>query len=205
MTKTLIVSYTPRTGSYTRQLLNEFIKLSEDKTEITYLDLTQTPPDLLLEENLNLVMKRNTGQAVFSESELLVLDNHHKMVEQLLAADNVVVATPIYNFSLPATVKAWIDAIVVSDKTFKFTPEKGFEGLCGDKKALILAVSGFDYTKPSTKNLDFASPLIKTCLSFIGMPSEQISAFGVDENRDKLDEILTLAKQKIGELVNKWY
>ena len=54
MTKTLIVSYTPRIGSYTKQLLDEFIRLSEGKTEVIRLNLVETPPDLLLADNISL-------------------------------------------------------------------------------------------------------------------------------------------------------
>ena len=66
MTKTLVISYTPRKGSYTKILLDEFVKLAKGKTEITHLDLADTPPELLLKQNLNLIMEWNLGKRDFS-------------------------------------------------------------------------------------------------------------------------------------------
>ncbi len=204
MSKTLIITYTPRKGSYTKVLVNEFTKLAKEKTEITYLDLCKTPPDLLLYENLNMTMEWNKGKRDFSESEQSILSNHHKLTEQILETDNIVLAFPIYNFTMPATVKAWIDAIVVSNKTFSFNPETGFIGLCNDKKAVSIIVSGFDYSNSSNVK-EYASPTIKQNLNFIGVSSEQISAFGVDQNRDQLDAILGNAKLEIKNVVDRWF
>lgn len=204
MEKTLVINYTPRKGSYTKILFDEFVILAKEKTEIIHLNLSETPPDLLLTENLNLIMAWNGGKRDFSKSELSVLKNHHEYIDQILEVDNIVVAFPIYNFTLPATVKAWIDAIVVSDKTFSFNPEKGFTGLCDSKKALSIIVSGFDYNT-SNEVKEYASSTIKQNFDFMGITSEQISAFGVDQNRDQLHSILDSAKIEIKDLVDRWF
>jgi len=204
MTKKLVVKYAPRNGSYTKILLNNFVELAKEKTDITMLDLAVTPPDLLLPENLNLIIEWNMGKRDFSEFELSILSNHHKLINEVLESDNIVLAFPIYNFTMPAAVKAWIDAIVVSDKTFSFSPETGFNGLCRDKKALSIIVSGFDYNA-TTDVKEFASSTIKQNFDFLGISSEQVSAFGVDQNRDQLDSILNAAKQDIKQRVDKWF
>ncbi len=204
MTKTLVINYTPRKGSYTKVLFDEFVKLAKGKTEITHLDLVETPPDLLLTENLNLIMEWNGGKRDFSESEQLILSNHHKFINQILEADHILLAFPIYNFTMPAVVKAWIDAIVVSDKTFSFSPESGFTGLCLGKKALSIIVSGFDYNVAIDVS-EYASATIKQNFDFMGISSEQISAFGVDQNRDQLDSILDHAKLEIKNLIGRWF
>ena len=82
MSKTLLVSYTPRTNSYTKELVEEFINLSVGKTSITHLDLVKTPPDLLLEENLNLIMKWNSSDRDFTEEESAILLNHHNILDE---------------------------------------------------------------------------------------------------------------------------
>ncbi|WP_109832764.1 NAD(P)H-dependent oxidoreductase [Reichenbachiella versicolor] len=204
MTRTLVISYTPRKGSYTKILLEEFISLAKEKTSIKHLDLVVTPPDLLLEKNLNLVMEWNNGKRDFSKEELTLLSNHHSLVEDVLDADNIVLAFPIYNFSMPATVKAWIDAIIVSEKTFSFNPHTGFKGLCESKRALSIMVSGFDY-HDSGNIREYASSTIQQNFDFIGIPLEQISAFGVDQKREQLDTILTNAKTEISSLIDKWF
>ncbi|KZS39040.1 hypothetical protein AWE51_10770 [Aquimarina aggregata] len=204
MTTTLVINYTPRKGSYTKILFDEFVKLAKKKTKLIHLDLSQTPPDLLLTENLKLIMEWNGGKRDFSESELSVLSNHNGYINQILRADNIVVAFPIYNFTLPATVKAWIDAIIVSDKTFSFNPERGFTGLCKGKKALSIIVSGFDY-ETSNDVKEYGSSTIRQNFDFIGISSEQILAFGVDQNRDELTSILDNAKSEIKKLVDSWF
>ncbi|WP_413770361.1 NAD(P)H-dependent oxidoreductase, partial [Vibrio vulnificus] len=57
------------------------------------------------------------------------------------AADAVVIAAPMYNFSIPTQLKAWIDRIAVAGQTFRYT-EAGFEGLCGGKKLVIVSTTG---------------------------------------------------------------
>ncbi|MBU3821963.1 NAD(P)H-dependent oxidoreductase [Flavobacteriaceae bacterium XHP0103] len=204
MTQTLVISYTPRKGSYTKVLFDEFVTLAKGKTKIKHLNLVDTPPDLLLTNNLNLIMEWNKGKRDFSEKELSILSNHHHLIEDVLKADNIVLAFPVYNFTMPATVKAWVDAIVVSDKTFSFSPETGFTGLCRNKKALSIIVGGFDYS--SSKNIkEYATSTLKQNYDFMGISSEQISAFGVDQNRDQLDSILENAKFEIRTLVDKWF
>ncbi len=90
----------------------------------------------------------------------------------------------------------------VSNKTFSFNSETGFEGLCNDKKAVSIIVSGFDY-KNSGDIKEYASPTLKQNFNFIGVSSEQISAFGVDQNRDQLDSILGNAKLKIKNVMDR--
>lgn len=204
MTKTLVVGYTPRKGSYTKVLLDESMQLIKGKTELIYLDLAETPPDLLLIEQLHLIMEWNNGKRDFSETEQAILANHHQLIEQVLQADHIILAFPIYNFTMPATVKAWIDAIVVSGKTFSFSPEQGFQGLCTNKKALVILVAGFNYEAAANVK-EYASSTIKQNLDFMGMSSELVTAFGVDQNRDNLESILDIAKLDIKDVVNRWF
>ena len=204
MTKTLVISYTPREGSYTKILFDNFLKLAQGRTVLKHVNLAETPPELLLEKNLNLIMEWNMGKRNFSSEELLTLSNHQKFISEVLETDNIVLAFPIYNFTLPATVKAWVDAIVVSDKTFSFSPNTGFRGLCNNKKALSIIVSGFDYNN-SGDIKEYASHTIKQNFEFIGISSEQILAFGVDQNRDQIDSILDQAKNEIKLVVDRWF
>ncbi|NWD52742.1 NAD(P)H-dependent oxidoreductase, partial [Pseudomonas gingeri] len=62
-------------------------------------------------------------------------------IEEFLAADAIVIAAPMYNFTIPTQLKAWIDRIAVAGKTFRYT-ENGPEGLAGGKKLVIVSTSG---------------------------------------------------------------
>ncbi len=201
MKKTLVVSYAPRRGSYTKQLVDEFIKLADSKTEITFLDLVASPPDLLLDDNLNLILYGK--QSEYTAEEEKRLSNHFQLTQQILDADNIVLASPMYNFSLPATVKAWVDTVVVINKTFAFAEDGSFKGLCEGKKALILAVAGGDYSAETAH--EYFSPTIKRNFEFIGIPSQQISAFGVAQSPEKVDAIISNAKTEISKVIGQWY
>lgn len=62
-------------------------------------------------------------------------------LQEFLAADAVVIAAPMYNFTVPTQLKAWIDRIAVAGQTFRYT-EAGPEGLCGNKKVIIVSTAG---------------------------------------------------------------
>ncbi len=204
MKKTLIVNYTPRIGSNTKKLVDYFNELNQNKTEITVLDLAKTPPDLLLEENLNLYVKRDFGGVILNESEDNKMLKNDKMVSQLLEVDFIVLVSPLYNFSIPATVKFWFDAVISAGKTFTQT-EMGPKGLCENKQALVLMTSGSDFDNEPLKNVNFATPLIKTCFGLMGIQSENITAFGLQQYAEKADEILDNAKNEIKTFSAKWY
>ena len=82
--------------------------------------------------------------------------------------DNLIIAFPMYNFSLPAAVKSWVDAVIQKGKTFTLT-DKGFQGLCVEKKAIVIITTGYEVGEA-----DFATPLIKTALGLMGIEPEVI-------------------------------
>ncbi len=87
------------------------------------------------------------------------------LVKELQLAEYVVIGAPIYNFSIPATLKAWIDMIARAGVTFKYT-NKGPIGLLSDKKVyLVLASGGVEIGSA----MDFSSSYLKHVLSFIGL------------------------------------
>ncbi|MFC5044304.1 FMN-dependent NADH-azoreductase [Aquimarina hainanensis] len=204
MKKTLVVTYTPREGSNTKELIDHFISINKEKTEFSILDLTKEVPDLLLEKNLGLIFKDNYTEESLSDSEQQVLEKNNKMVSQVLEADYIVIGFPMYNFSLPATVKAWVDAIIQTGKTFMLG-EEGYVGLCRGKQALTIMTTGSDFGVPPLDSMNYATPLIKTDLEFIGIPSKHISAFGLQQYGDRLSEILEKAKKEITAVSDQWY
>lgn len=87
------------------------------------------------------------------------------LVEELKAADTVVISAPIYNFGIPATLKAWVDMICRAGLTFQYT-ENGPVGLLEGKRAIILIASGGTTVGSA---IDFASPYLKQAMAFIGI------------------------------------
>ncbi len=197
MSKILLVSYTPRHDSNTKKLVDTFLQSSSHRSDITHLDLVKTPPSLLLEDNLNALLKRNFMGLELTEDEREVVKSADKLLQQLQQAEQIVIAFPMYNFSVPATVKAWIDSIIQNGHTFKMTDDGAYEGLCHGKKALILMTTGGDFSQEPVKSMDYAIPLVQACLGFIGIESEAITAYGLNQYMDRADEIVTQTQQEI--------
>ncbi|TRD12281.1 FMN-dependent NADH-azoreductase [Erythrobacter insulae] len=107
------------------------------------------------------------------------------LIEELMAADTVVFATPIYNFSVPATVKAWADLVARAGTTFEYTPT-GPAGLLEGKKAYITVASG---GTPVGSDMDFATSWLKFFLGFLGIKDVQVIAADGIMGEDAADKI----------------
>src|ERR1700729_3299069 len=90
-------------------------------------------------------------------------------IGELLATCEVVISTSMYNFNVPAVLKAWIDHIVRLNKTFSFGPE-GLKGLAAGKKVTIIIASGSEYTSGSPmESYNVEGPYFRVILGFIGI------------------------------------
>ncbi|UZD90484.1 FMN-dependent NADH-azoreductase [Cognatishimia activa] len=100
-----------------------------------------------------------------SDAQLDALKLSDTLVEEIQIADTVVIGTPIYNFSIPAVLKAWIDQIARAGVTFKYG-ENGPEGLLEGKKVIVAVASG---GTAIGSDYDFATPYLKFALGFLGI------------------------------------
>lgn len=118
------------------------------------------------------------------------------LIAELQAADTIVIASPIYNFGVPATVKAWADLVARAGTTFKYT-ETGPVGLLEGKKAYLAIASG---GTPVGSDIDFMSRWLIFFLGFLGISDvEVVAADGImgADGREKIDR----AHEKVAELV----
>jgi FMN-dependent NADH-azoreductase len=122
------------------------------------------------------------------KAELAVSD---ALVEEIFAADILVIGTPIYNFAVPAALKAWIDLIARARKTFHYTAT-GPEGLLSGKKAYVLIASGGTEVG---SDIDFASGYLRHILGFVGITDVTIIA--ADQQMMKGEEAVSQALEKI--------
>jgi FMN-dependent NADH-azoreductase len=91
------------------------------------------------------------------------------LIEELEAADTIVLAVPMYNFSIPSTLKAWIDHVARAGRTFRYTAT-GPEGLLKGKKVFVVTGRGGLYSGDSpAKVLDFQEPYLRGVLGFLGL------------------------------------
>lgn len=118
-------------GSASRALTRGIVarlKSEHPDAEVTYLDLAA--------EGLPHLSKSSLARSDESEAARNAL-----ALEQFLAADVLVIGAPIYNFSIPSQLKAWVDRIVVAGRTFRYTAN-GPEGLAGGKEVIIAMPRG---------------------------------------------------------------
>ena len=136
-----------------------------NETEVKTRDLSQGLETI----NQAWVNANFTEQASRSEAQNLILANSDELIAELLWADVLVIASPIYNFSVPSALKAWIDQVCRAGLTFNYT-ENGPVGLLSGKRAILAMSSG---GVPVDSAVDFATPYLRQVLNFIGISDIQ--------------------------------
>lgn len=161
-------------NSVSRQLTKRIVaqwRASHPDTVVEYLDLATDAPSHLSTDSLGF----RTGPSAGGLSEVQRRENEisEKLVSQFLAADVVVVGAPMYNFSIPSQLKAWIDRIAQAGRTFKYT-DKGPQGLAGGKSVIVASSRGGVYsTNPALAGLDHQESYLKTVFGFFGIAEVQ--------------------------------
>ena len=173
--------------SVSRQLSKDIVaKLTQqgDDVEVTYRDLVSNPvPHLQAEELL-------------AEDKPLT----NELVAELQAADVVVIGAPMYNFTIPTQLKAWLDRVLQAGVTFRYT-ENGPEGLLTGKKAYLASGRGGVYSQGEAAALDHQEAYLKTALGFIGITDvEVVRAEGLNMGDEARAQGLSQAQAQIAEL-----
>src|SRR3979490_2956129 len=142
-------------GSASRELTREIVArwvAERPDTEVTYLDLAaQELPHL--------------SQKSLVRADELEAARNAEALEQFLAADAIVIGAPVYNFTIPSQLKAWIDRITAAGKTFRYT-EKGPQGLAGGKQVIVAVSRGG--LPEADASAGFRGPYPKLPFAFLG-------------------------------------
>ena len=120
------------------------------------------------------------------------------MLAEFLAADVVVLGAPMYNFTIPSQLKAWIDRIAVRGQTFRYGPQ-GPEGLCGNKR-VIVAVSRGGFYGPGmpAAPLEHLETYLRSVFGFVGVTQlEFITADGVQVGPEQREKALAGALEAV--------
>lgn len=141
----------------TAQLLQDL-----NPTEVITRDLAETP---LPHVDQNWITTRLIANSDLTEADREVLALSDRLIAEIKAADVVLIGMPMYNFGMPAALKAWIDLIARPKVTFAYT-EKGPVGLLEGKRAIVAVASG---GVPVGAPVDFATPHLQQVLRFVGI------------------------------------
>jgi FMN-dependent NADH-azoreductase len=120
------------------------------------------------------------------------------VLDEFFAADTIVIGAPMYNFTLPTQLKAWIDRIVIAGQTFRYT-ENGPEGLAKGKRVIIALARGGFYNEASpAAGLEYLERYLTSVFNFIGIEPEFVAADGLAVSPEQREQSI---KQALGETV----
>ncbi|NRB01903.1 MAG: NAD(P)H-dependent oxidoreductase [Rhodobacteraceae bacterium] len=190
MTQTILhIDSSARTdGSVTRDLSASIVKQLDGT--VLRRDLAQALPHISetwIKANFTPAADRDSLQ----RDTLSISD---ALVAEIEAADVIVIGVPIYNFSIPTALKAWIDMICRAGLTFKYT-ENGPVGLMSNKRVILAFASG---GTPIGSEIDFASNYLKHIMGFIGIADVEIIA--ADRVAADAETAIAAAKKQVAAL-----
>ncbi|MFB6467351.1 FMN-dependent NADH-azoreductase [Cytobacillus sp. Hz8] len=196
MEKVLYITAHPHdeTHSYSMAVGKAFIdtyKETNANDEVIHLDLYKENIPEIDADVFSGWGKLQSGQAfdVLSSEEKAKVARLGELCDQFISADKYVFVTPLWNFSFPPVMKAYLDSVAVSGKTFKYT-EQGPAGLLTDKKALHIQARGGYYSEGPAAEMEMGHRYIGIMMQFFGIPSiEGLFVEGHNANPEKAEEI----------------
>jgi FMN-dependent NADH-azoreductase len=204
--KTLIVKYIPRyEQSNTKKLLDAFIE-EISNSNVEELDLLDDVPDMLLDKNLLAYINRNFLGLKLLPNEEKLLSKLDRMATQLKSADIIVIAFPMYNFSMPAIVKAWFDSVMQKGVTFGNETDGQIAISNAGKKALTLISSAGVYSNKSSSNREHALSLSNLEFQYMGYSDVRgILAEGMEMSEETKQINLNKSICQVQEIAKEWY
>jgi FMN-dependent NADH-azoreductase len=169
MTQILHVDASSRsTTSVTRQLsqyLVAALTTAHPQSQVKTHDLAADKPHFVTEVDISAMYTPAEARSPEQAKAWTLMEG---MVSDVKSADVYVFGVPMYNFSVPAAFKAFIDLIVLPGQTFQYDAS-GLKPLLLNKKAFVVTASGGNYDQPPMKQMDFLEPYLRAILGFIGI------------------------------------
>lgn len=167
--KLLRIDSSARKNSVSRQLTAEFVQSWRQQHpggQVIERDLATTHLPHITDEWVQAV---HSDPASHTTEQKLVLATSDALVEELRQADDIVIGAPMYNFAIPAPLKAWIDQVVRAGKTVQFHTS-GPKGLLTGKKVYVITSRGGAFRPGTpTERFDYQEPYLRHILAFIGL------------------------------------
>ncbi|WP_462409084.1 FMN-dependent NADH-azoreductase [Neobacillus sp. Marseille-QA0830] len=209
MTQVLYITAHPHdeSQSYSMAVGKAFIdtyKQENPNDEIIHLDLYKENIPYIDADVFSGWGKLRSGQAFddLSAEEKAKVGRLNELSDQFVAADKYIFVTPLWNFSFPPIMKAYLDSVAVAGKTFKYTQE-GPIGLLTGKKALHIQARGGFYSEGPAAELEMGHRYISIMMSFFGIPNlEGLFVEGHNAVPEKAEEIKANAIERAKDLAH---
>lgn len=186
--------------SVSRQLSDKIVaRLTSQNANATVVvrDLIGAPISHL---DAEILLAGGTAEADRTERQVAELALTETLLAELFAADVIVISAPMYNFSIPSQLKAWVDRIAQAGRTFRYT-EAGAEGLVLGKKVFIASARGGVYSEGPAAALEHQESFLNGVLAFIGITDvTTVRAEGVNLGEEPRAAAIAAASTEIEQL-----
>ncbi|KGM31288.1 FMN-dependent NADH-azoreductase [Inquilinus limosus] len=183
-------------ASVSRQLTRATVEAWQARypqAEVVHRDLVADAPEHLTAERLAVIKFGKDAELTPAQAEERALIDG--IVGEFLSADVVVIGAPMYNFTVPTQLKAWIDRLLQAGRTFRYT-ETGPVGLAGGRRVIVVSSRGGIYTA-GLEAMDHQEAYLRTALGFIGVTEiEFVRAEGLGYGPEHRDRAVAEAHQQ---------
>ena len=205
------IAGTDNHGSHSRHLTYQFVsqwQSSRPQDTVTYRDIGQNPPSIISHDWIASAFAPEERRESWMKAALTESD---QLIDELIAADIVVIGTPLYNFGMPAALKAWVDQVVRPGRTVEFddtNPIDPYIPKLTDRKrhAVVLTARGGVNMAPGEEmaHMNHLEPHLATALAFIGITRvHYIAIEGQEVGGEVLAKSVAAAIQKVETLVEE--
>lgn len=177
--------------SVSRQLAKQLVhKIKKTEDEVIYRDISGNIPFVAGIKGAGFIIPEEER----TEQDKQLFQFSDELVDEFLAADTIVISSPIYNFGPPAAAKAWFDLVARAGRTFKYEATGPVGLVEGNKQVYLVITSG---GVPAESPVDFCTPWFKQALTFLGIKNIEV----IDASQLNIsDAKLVKAKEKINNL-----
>jgi FMN-dependent NADH-azoreductase len=200
----LLVTSSPRgNASYSKQIAESVVadlRKKDPNAKLIVRDLAQAPLPHI-DDDFVAATRGPDGPQTQRQRAILAISD--ALIDELLAADIVVIAAPMINFSVSSTLKSWFDYIARAGRTFRYS-EAGAQGLVIGKRVIIVSASGGIYSGERA-TFDFQVPWLRGMLGFLGMTDVEVirvegTALGPQAAEQALARAAAQARKVVGAL-----
>ncbi|WP_047454497.1 FMN-dependent NADH-azoreductase [Rhizobium rhizogenes] len=200
MSSILLLTSSPRADSLSTKIATELadkIKAQNPGKTIVHRDLAAAPLPHI-DEFFTAAIRTPADARTTEQNDAIKVSE--ALVDELLAADTIVIGTGLINFGIYSSLKSWIDNIARAGRTFTYT-ETGPKGLATGKKAYIVLASGGVYSEGPAAPLNHAVPYLKSVLGFIGITDvETVYVEGIAFGPEATEKAIGAAQARAAEL-----